>query len=173
VRINPESMAGVSSRHPWRTLGAWFALIVAMAIVSGRLLSGVMTNDVHFTNDPESVRAQDVIDARFSTGVPKDTEYLVVSSQTQRTWDPSYPAFVQALKADVQRLGPSVVDGPVSTFVDAEAQAKLLYTPDGQGVLVLVQLNGDGARLVDRVAAAASAAAPTVEPIRRPAMIHS
>jgi RND superfamily putative drug exporter len=160
MRINPESMAAVSSRHPWRTLGAWFALIVAMAIVSGRLLSGVMTNDVHFTNDPESVRAQDIIDARFSTGAPKDTEFLVVSSQTQKTWDPSYPEFVQRLKADVQRLGPSVVAGPVSTFVDAEAQAKLLYAPDGQGVLVLVQLNGDARRLADRVATAASSAAP-------------
>jgi putative drug exporter of the RND superfamily len=160
MRINPESMAAVSSRHPWRTLGAWFALIVAMAIVSGRLLSGVMTNDVHFTNDPESVRAQDVIDARFSTGAPKDTEYLVVTSPTQKTWDPSYPVFVQTLKADVQKLGPHVVDGPVSTFVDAEAQAKLLYTSDGQGVLVLVQLNADRPGLVDRIATAASAAAP-------------
>jgi putative drug exporter of the RND superfamily len=173
MRINPESMAAVSSRHPWRTLGAWFALIVAMAMVSARLLSGVMTNDVHFTNDPESVRAQDVIDARFSAGgAPKDTEYLVVSSQTQKTWDPSYPEFVQQLKAGVERLGPSVLAGPVSTFVDAEAQAKLLYTPDGQGVLVLVQLNGGRAVIADRVASAASAAAPpgftaTSEPLQQ------
>jgi putative drug exporter of the RND superfamily len=160
MRINPESMAAVSSRHPWRTLAAWFALIVAMALVSGRLLSGVMTNDVHFTNDPESVRAQDVIDAKFSAGAPKDTEYLVVGSHTQKTWDPSYPEFVQRLKDDVQRLGPGVIAGPVSTYVDAQAQAKLLYMPDGQGVLVLVQLNGARAATVDRVASAAAAAAP-------------
>jgi uncharacterized membrane protein YdfJ with MMPL/SSD domain len=160
MKINPESMAAVSSRHPWRTLAAWLALIVAMAIVSGRLLSGVMTNDVHFTNDPDSVRAQDVIDAKFSAGAPKDIEYLVVSSHTQKTWDPSYPEFVQDLKGDVQRLGPSVIAGPVSTYVDAEAQAKLLYTPNGQGVLVLVQLNADRAATVDRVASAAAAAAP-------------
>jgi RND superfamily putative drug exporter len=160
MRINPESMAAVSSRHPWRTLAAWFALIVAMALVSGRLLSGVMTNDVHFTNDPESVRAQDVIDAKFSAGAPKDTEYLVVSSHIQKAWDPSYPEFVQGLKGDVQRLGPGVIAGPVSTYVDAESQAKLLYTPDGQGVLILVQLSGDRAATVDRVASAAAAAAP-------------
>ncbi|MGZ4124019.1 MAG: MMPL family transporter [Actinomycetota bacterium] len=160
MRINPETMAAVSSRHPWRTLAAWLALIVAMAIVSARLLSGVMTNDVHFTNDPESVRAQDVIDAKFSAGAPKDTEFLVVSSHTQKTWDPSYPEFVQGLKDDVQRLGPSVIAGPVSTYVDAEAQAKLLYTPDDQGVLVLVQLSDDRAATVNRVASAAAEATP-------------
>jgi len=29
MRINPESLAKASSRHPWRTVGIWVALLVA------------------------------------------------------------------------------------------------------------------------------------------------
>jgi RND superfamily putative drug exporter len=160
MKVNPESLAGVSSRHPWRTLAAWLVLLVAMGMVSATLLSGVLTDDVEFTNNPDSIRAQDVIDAKFSAGVPKDIEFLVVSSPTVRTWDPAYPAFVQRLKRSIERLGPGVVDGSVSTFVDADAQAAQLFAPDGHGVFVVTQLSRDGRPLLQAIGRAAAAAAP-------------
>ncbi len=160
MRINPESLATVSSRHPWRTLGVWLALIVAMGVVSSLLLTGVLSDDIEFTNAPESVRAQDVIDAKFATGVPQDTEFLVVSSQTQRVWDPSYPEFVEGLRAAVRRLGPEDIGGPVTTFVEAQRQARTMFTPDGQGVLVDVRVTSDSPALLTRIGRAAAAAAP-------------
>ena len=32
MKVNPESLAGVSSRHPWRTLGAWLVLLLSMGV---------------------------------------------------------------------------------------------------------------------------------------------
>jgi RND superfamily putative drug exporter len=159
MRLNPESLARASTRHPWRTIGAWLLLIAAMGALSALLLGGVLSNEVAFTNNPESVRAQEVIDAEFATST-LDTEYMVVSSNTQRTWDPAYPDFVQRLKADVVRLGPDVVAGPVTTFVDIEAQAAQLFTSDRRGTLVLVQLTGDPAPVAAKLEEALPSAAP-------------
>ena len=84
MKLNPESLARASSRHPWRTLGVWLVLIVAMGGVSSALLSGVLNQDIAFTNRPESVQAQDVLDAKFSPGgkQPDSTEFFVIQSQT-------------------------------------------------------------------------------------------
>ncbi len=66
MKINPESLARASSHHPWRVIVAWVVLFMAMGAASGMLLSGVLTNDIAFTNSPESIKAQDVIDQKFS-----------------------------------------------------------------------------------------------------------
>ena len=66
MKLSPESLARASSRHPWRTLGIWIVLIVAMGAVSSSLLSGVLSQDIAFTNKPESVKAQDILDTRFT-----------------------------------------------------------------------------------------------------------
>jgi len=160
MKLNPETMAVASSRHPWRTLAAWVVLIAAMAAVSARLLTGVMTDDVAFTNEPESVKAQHVLDERFAAQQAEDTEYLVIGSETQRVGDPAYPDFVSALQARVQRLGADVLAGPAPTYVQARRQASMLFTPDQHGVLVLVQLNGDVGRALARIQGVLHGAAP-------------
>ena len=62
MRLNPETIARASSRHPWRTIGVWVLLIGVMGFVSQRYLAGVLTQDIAFTNRPDSVKVQDAID---------------------------------------------------------------------------------------------------------------
>ncbi|HET7235631.1 MAG TPA: MMPL family transporter [Actinomycetota bacterium] len=138
MRLNPESLARASSRHPWRTIGAWLAGIVAMGAVSAVMLGDVLTDDLAFANRPEAERAQEVIDERFA-GSARDTEFLVVSSATHRTDLPAYAEFVTGLQAEVGKLGPQVVAGPVVTYVEAQAAESQLFTPDLHGALILVQ----------------------------------
>ena len=57
MRINPETLARASSRHPWRVIGIWGVLFLVMVGVSSSLLGGVLTNDISFTNKPESIKA--------------------------------------------------------------------------------------------------------------------
>ena len=83
MRINPETLARASSRHPWRVVVTWVILIAAAGTTSAMLLGGVLNNDIEFTNEPESVKAQQVIDDRFAAetaGV--GTEFVIVSSDT-------------------------------------------------------------------------------------------
>ncbi len=158
MKLNPETFASASSRHPWRTLTAWFVAIVGMGVVSSTLLGGVLNDDVAFTNRPESARAQDVIEQNFGTA-NQDTEFFVVHSPTQ-TWGQQYAAFVQGLKADAETLGPSDLAGPITTYADAEAMQQLLFTPDGKGILSVLQIKGDPQPVIARLDQAVSEAAP-------------
>ena len=95
MRINPESLARASSRHPWRVVIGWIVLIVAAGATTGVLLGGVLNNDIEFTNQPESVRAQTVIDERFTQeSAGASTEYVIVSSDGQTVDDDEFRAFV-------------------------------------------------------------------------------
>jgi putative drug exporter of the RND superfamily len=158
MKLNPETFARASSRHPWRTVAAWVVAIVGMGALSSTLLSGVLTDDVAFTNRPESARAQDVINAKFGNAA-EDTEFLVVRSETRR-WGQEYAAFIQQVKGDTEALGPSVLAGPVTTYADAEAMQQLLFTPDGHGLLSVLQIVGDPAPVIARLNEAVAKAAP-------------
>ena len=131
MRINPESLARASSRHPWRVIGAWGVLFLVMVGVSSSLLSGVLTNDISFTNKPESIKAQDVIDQQFSTTeLGASTEYVIVHSDSLTVDDPAYQTFVKQLQATLASKT-DLVAAPPSTYYDALAQS-----PDAAAALV-------------------------------------
>ncbi len=157
MKLNPRSLAGACSRHPWRTIATWLVAIVAMGMLSATLLGDVITDDISLTSEPESVKAQKVLDTRFGTPF-EDTEYMVVSSSLQ-TPHPLYAEFVTGLKADLDALVPGTVAVPVTTYVEAGAARRQLFTPDMHGVLIAVQINTDAptvvADLVDPVREAA------------------
>ena len=91
MKLSPESLARASSRHPWRTLLVWVVLIAAMGAVTSSLLSGVLTQDIAFTNKPESVKAQDVLDAKFTQGTkPDSTEFFIIQSGSLTVDDPQF-----------------------------------------------------------------------------------
>ena len=146
MKLNPEILARASSRHPWRTIGAWFLAIVAMGALTGSLLAGVLTQDIAFTNKPESVKAQDIIDEHFSNGADtSDTEFLIVSSDSVSTTDAAFQDRVQSLKADLENLGPDDIAAPVFTYVDAQQagqqdQAASLVSQDGTTALIPVAI---------------------------------
>jgi RND superfamily putative drug exporter len=123
MKISPESLARVSSHHPWRTLAVWVVLIVTMGAVSSRLLSGVLSQDVSFTNRPESVRAQEVLDAKFATSQSEDTEFLIVHSDSLTVEDPEFKALVGRVQRDVASIDGKVLANPPVTYYEVLRQA--------------------------------------------------
>jgi RND superfamily putative drug exporter len=144
MKLNPETIARASSRHPWRTIGVWLILIVAMGAVSSSLLSGVLTQDIQFTNSPESVKAQDVLDAKFGQSRTEDTEFLIVHSDTLTVDDPAFQAFVKQLQGKVAALDGSILAARPVTYYDvvtkAPAQAAGLLSQDRHYTLIPVVL---------------------------------
>jgi RND superfamily putative drug exporter len=124
MRINPESLARASSRHPWRVIGAWIVLFVVMAGVSSSLLGGVLNNDIALTNKPESVKAQEVIDSKFTTGVVgASTEFVIVQSNDLTVDDAAYRQYVEQLQAALAAKtgddGDKLLVAPPTTYYDA------------------------------------------------------
>ncbi len=159
MKLNPETIARASSRHPWRTIGIWVAVIGVMFFVSVKYVGGVLTQDISFTNSPESVRAQSILDTKFHQTRNEDTEFFIVSSQTGTAQDPAFQQFVQGLEADIDALGPKVVAGPAFSYFDAKAQAQALF-PNEHTALIPIQLTDGGSSLIPQLQQAASQAAP-------------
>jgi RND superfamily putative drug exporter len=122
MRLGPETIARASSRHPWRTLGIWLAAIVVVGGIGVSMLAGVLTQDIAFTNRPQSVQAQDVLDSRFGDTRTQDTEFVIVHSGTLTVDDQAYQAHVTQLQQQLGALG-GLLAAPPATYYDVAQQA--------------------------------------------------
>jgi RND superfamily putative drug exporter len=165
MKLNPESLARASSRHPWRTLGVWVVLIGTMGFLSSQLLGDVLTQEFEFTNEPESVRAQEIIDERFSDGTEvQSTEFFIVQSGTLPVEDPEFEAAVRRLQQAIIELNGDVLAGDPFTYYDlaeqAPDQAAGLVSRDGRGTLIGVPLLDTELSTIEDLRAVAEEARP-------------
>jgi RND superfamily putative drug exporter len=164
MKLSPEALARASSRHPWRTIGLWVVLIVTMGYLSSQLLGDVLTQEFEFTNDPESVQAQEVIDQKFSNGEEvASTEFFIVGSQSLTVDDPEFEQAVRGLQEEIGTLGEELAGPPVSYYDVAEQapeQAAGLVSDDGQATLISVPLVDTEVSTIDDLRAVAEEAKP-------------
>ena len=119
MAIGTEGLARSSAKRPWRTIGIWAMLLISAGVVSSLLLGDVLTTTIGFTNQPESAQAQDLIEQVRGEG--SDTEFVVVTSESEVVTDPEYAAFVGEVVARLTSLSAVTAvgsylteDGPVS-----------------------------------------------------------
>src|SRR5215468_1125879 len=97
-------LATTSARHPWRTIGAWLAAVVAAVIAIGALLGGALTTQGNPTNHPQSERAHDALSAAFPPAAGAAVTDIVVVRSPRYTVDaPQFQALVRGLAALVRR----------------------------------------------------------------------
>src|SRR5919106_206072 len=144
MKLSPESLARASSRHPWRTIGLWVVLIAAMGFVTSRFLGDVLTQEFEFTNEPESVRAEEGIDRKFGTNGADDTEFVIVQSPSLTVADPSFEEAVRGLQGELATLDEEILASPPVSYYDVAQQsperAAGLVSEDGRATLIAVAL---------------------------------
>jgi RND superfamily putative drug exporter len=108
VKLNPETLARASSHHAWRTVGIWAVILILGFGASGVLLSKALTTDFDFTNNPEAIRAQTLLQQKqLEQDVTPET--FVMTGSQGATTDPAFTANVNAALNDIRALDPSVV----------------------------------------------------------------
>jgi RND superfamily putative drug exporter len=164
MRLSPETIARASSRHPWRTLAIWFASIIAMGYLSSVLLSGVLSQDFDFTNKPESVKAQEVLDTAFQTNQDQDNELVIVHSDDVTADDPSFQAAVNSIKDKIVAGNKgSIVGQPVTYYDLAESSpdaAAGLVSKDQHSTLITLVLADRDTDTVEQFRDSVNSAAP-------------
>jgi RND superfamily putative drug exporter len=162
MRVNPETVARASSRHPWRTVVAWVVVIASMGALSGALLGDALNQDINFTNSPESVQAQDVIDAQFPGAAQnEDTILFIVGSDALTVSDPAFQAKIAQVDDAGSALGKDVVSEPATSIADLPPEAIAgsgLVSADQHYTLISVPLVDTNADLVADVRAVADRA---------------
>jgi RND superfamily putative drug exporter len=138
MKLNPETIAGSSGRHPWRVVVVWFVILVTGGFLSATMLGDALTTDFAFTNAPESVRADALIDERFQ--LPEQTpQTFIIRSETSTIEDPEFQAVLQGIVGDFQALGPDEV-AAIASPLDRTAPV----SDDGRTALIQIQIPGSG-----------------------------
>src|SRR3990170_1783036 len=115
LNLSTEALARASARRPWLVVGAWAAVFaISIALISG-LLSDALTNEVGFTSNPDSKRADTLLEQRLR-GSEKVNEVVIVRSADRTVDDAAFKAFVEGLYADVAALGPAVIEPGVNYY---------------------------------------------------------
>jgi RND superfamily putative drug exporter len=160
MKLNPESLARATSRHPWRTIVIWVAILAgSFTLVSSGLFSDALTNGIDFTNVPESKEAAQLVQDRLRDGAEEpDTELVLVVSETAAADDPAFQEYVGALQSEIDSLDDSVVtsvgsylteDGPVSEEGHAVLLPVLMTSTDEDVLSDDATTLGEAVRSVD------------------------
>ena len=107
-RLSPENLARLSSRRPKTVVAAWVLALVLGLMAAATLLSGALTNDVNLTNQPESVRARELIEQRLGEQ-DETSEIVVFQSDSLTVDDPAYQTVVVSAIAALAALDPDEV----------------------------------------------------------------
>jgi RND superfamily putative drug exporter len=173
MKLNPESLARASSRHPWRVVAIWILVVTAMGFASQKFLADALTTDVDFTNNPESKQAMQLIEKNV-TGEQRDTEFFIVTTPNLVVHAAPFEDYVRQVQQALTELGPNVVAPPapgqqtsVITVYDLEAlaeqttdptqkaelqaQAASLVSKDQKGTLIVVPIVDTETATVDRL----------------------
>jgi putative drug exporter of the RND superfamily len=134
-----DTIGGRCARHPWRTIAVWGAVILVAVALQATLLGGALTTGGAFTDEPESARAQRLLEERLR-GPAQLSELVIVRSETRRVDDPAFKQHVDRLASDLRALGPDAVKAVV-TYTQVPDPA--LISEDRRATVIPVTLAGD------------------------------
>jgi RND superfamily putative drug exporter len=164
MRLNPDSIARASSRHPWRTVAIWLVIFVLAGASSSVLLGSALTTDIDFTNTPEAKEAQQILEQRRLEQDIVTENWVIVGSGDGAVEDPAFVERVNSVLQKLNALGPDAVTYappafPLPADVSEDPQTAPLGpfpSEDGRAVLFTVIMAGDvddAAEHVDEVEA--------------------
>ncbi len=161
MTLTTEALARAGARRPWTTVALWLVVLVTAVGLTSAFLGDALTTSADFTNDPESSRAQAIIDE--VRGEVPPAEVVVVTSVTSSVADIGYQQYVADLQAAIRGLGPGVVTS-VGSYLTADGPV----SETGRSTLLPVALTGGG---VDATSAHAASVHDAVDGVTAPAGI--
>ena len=109
MKLNPETLARASSRHPGRTIGLWFLILVAAMASLSTLLAPALTTSFDFTNNPEAKQAKLILEQQNLISDDINETFVVAGSQPNAATEQVFVDRVNALIDGLKALGPTVM----------------------------------------------------------------
>ena len=137
-----EYLARASAERPKRTIAIWLVVLVAAFVSIATLVDGTMTTEFYFFNNPESKRADSLLELRLR-GPADVNEVIIVRSSIDSgitVDDPSYEEFVTGLRNQVAALGNSFVASVASYY---ETGDESLVSRDRRTTIVPIVMAGE------------------------------
>ena len=109
LRISPEPIVRLSARRPWTTIGVWIVVLIIAMGLRVALFDDAITTEFAFTSNPDSKRADELIEDRALRGPKGTSEVVIVQSEAITVDDPAYQEFVEGIFGKLAALGPDVI----------------------------------------------------------------
>ncbi len=142
-----ESLARVSARRPWVTIGIWGVLVLAALGLVQALLASATTTDLRLADRYESERAAALLEDRLR-GPRALAEIVIVQSPDLTVDDDAFRAKVEQVHQNITALGPEIISGgidgqqiggqPFSHYYQAAAVSALIPPEQLQQLLSIL-----------------------------------
>ena len=116
LNLSTEAIARSSARRPWVTIGIWVLVIIIAIALRAALFEDAITTEFTFTSNPDSKRADELLEDRLR-GPKATSEVVIVQSESMTVDDPAFQAVVQGLFEEIASLGPEVIkEGTITNY---------------------------------------------------------
>ena len=136
--VSPETVARRIARRPWLTVAAWLVVAVVTAVVINTLLDDALTSEEGFISNPESQRAEEMLEARMR-GPRQASEMIILRSDTLTVDEPAFRRRVEQVSADLAPLWGSVVAFSTNVYLSGD---RSLVSKDRKTTLIPVLMAG-------------------------------
>ena len=136
--LSTAGLASRCARRPWTTIVIWLLVAGLGAFAVVQLLGGALTNEMQFTNQPDSQRGLDLLQNRL-TGPQKFNEIVIVSSSSLTVDDPAFGRQVAVIGGRIAALGPGVINGAISYY---QTHDPSMVSKDRHSTIILAQMAG-------------------------------
>lgn len=137
TRSTVEKIARATSARPWLTIAVWLAVLVIVGSVITRYLGDALTTAQEFTNNPDSVRAEEIVREEFPD-LPKSAELVIVHAPTLNVEQPQFVEFVNKLTDDISAN--EHVEGTLNYYQTGQPS---LVSRDRTATIILTTLRGE------------------------------
>ncbi len=146
MKLSTEGLARATSQHPWRTIGAWLAVLVASVAIIAVFLGSALTTDSEVTDDPESRRAYDLLGERLPPAPTYVNELVVVSSSGLTVDSPAFRRKVERVLRDLRATGS--VHNVTSFYAERD---RALVSADRHATVLPIGMGRDAETGIERV----------------------
>ena len=146
-QLSTEALARGSARRPWTVIGAWVLILVAAFVAIGALLSDSLTTEVGFTNNPESKRAETLLEERLR-GPDQTNEIVIVRSGEKTVDDAEFQDTVESVYGGVIGLGAEIVEGGTNFYQSGD---ETLVSADRHTTILPFVMAGDHEDALDNI----------------------
>ena len=133
-----ERLARWSSEHAWRVVVIWVVAVVLSVGVIAISLGDVLTTEGELTNDPESRRAERILEERLPPSDDFVNEIVLVRSDRLTVDDPAFRQKVEQVDAAIEATGAAPL---VRTFY--ETRSRDLVSRDRDATIISVGMGPD------------------------------
>ena len=106
------SLARISARRPWVTIGVWVVLVAIALVLIRTLLGSATTTEFRLAGRYESERASALLEDRLRGPKPL-AELVIVQSPSLTVDDDAFRAKVEQVHAAIEEIGPETIAGGI------------------------------------------------------------